>query len=337
MKKKTALLLMLCGLMFPVNAMAIDIKVNEALLELDTPPVLKDSRIYVPFRDIAQSIGAEVEWEPKTKTVTAVRSGLTVSFRIGDTSIKAGGKAVNAEAPVILENSRTLVPLRAFTEMFGATVDWDDKTKTASINIDRPESLATGSAYREVSLKVEDNGVTATSVYPSFTGNDAVTNTILTDAKKHLDAAVAELAASKEEGATAIYSSDYEVKYSDNRLISLLATHMMGFSGAAHPTSFFTCLNIDTVTGKVLSANELMGEGYDVKEKAVNAFTKIIDSEPDYGFFEDAKEELANIEDFTFFVNKEGKIEFVLDDTVIAPHAAGAVFAPTEDKVKYKG
>lgn len=48
-----------------------------------------------------------------------------------DISVKLNGKTLQFDAQPFIENDRTLVPLRKIFEAVGATVEWDDSTKTA--------------------------------------------------------------------------------------------------------------------------------------------------------------------------------------------------------------
>ncbi|HYF93186.1 MAG TPA: copper amine oxidase N-terminal domain-containing protein [Symbiobacteriaceae bacterium] len=64
-------------------------------------------------------------------------------------SVMMGGKEVAMDQPPILGNGRTLVPLRAIGEALGASVSWDEATKTAT--------LALGA--REVKVTVGTNRV----------------------------------------------------------------------------------------------------------------------------------------------------------------------------------
>ncbi|TYQ16796.1 UNVERIFIED_CONTAM: YARHG domain-containing protein [Acetivibrio alkalicellulosi] len=46
-----------------------NINVNNNIIEMDTEAIIKDDRTYVPIRYVAESLGATVEWDSKTKTV----------------------------------------------------------------------------------------------------------------------------------------------------------------------------------------------------------------------------------------------------------------------------
>jgi N-acetylmuramoyl-L-alanine amidase len=47
------------------------------------------------------------------------------------------GETVTPDAPPMIQNGRTLVPIRVIAEALGAAVEWDEKTRTATISRDR--------------------------------------------------------------------------------------------------------------------------------------------------------------------------------------------------------
>ncbi len=74
-------------------------------------------------------------------------------------SVVIDGQTVNFDVAPIIDNGRTMVPLRAIFEKMGATVSWDDATKTASaVKGDTTVVVAIGSASPTINgaLKVID-------------------------------------------------------------------------------------------------------------------------------------------------------------------------------------
>ncbi len=57
-----------------------------------------------------------------------------VALSVGGNGIYYGGEKHPIDAPAFVENDRTLVPVRAVSEAFGLTVDWEDETGTVTIN-----------------------------------------------------------------------------------------------------------------------------------------------------------------------------------------------------------
>lgn len=66
-------------------------------------------------------------------TVTPKPTSTPVSIRASDEiAVKFNGVYMEFEVSPIIENGRTLVPMRAIFEALGAKVSWDEKTQTAS-------------------------------------------------------------------------------------------------------------------------------------------------------------------------------------------------------------
>ncbi len=102
-------------------------------LAFDVPPQIISDRTFVPLRVIFEAMGAEVNWNGDTRTVTASKADTTVEMTIDNNVIKVSGKEVTLDvAPQIVED-RTLVPARAVAESFGASVGWDGDTRTVTI------------------------------------------------------------------------------------------------------------------------------------------------------------------------------------------------------------
>jgi len=90
-------------------------------------PIIINDRTMVPVRFISESLGAEVEWEEETKTVTVKYNGKTIKMQIDNSVMYTDGESVALDsAPTIREN-RTLLPLRALVESLDKKVFWDDK------------------------------------------------------------------------------------------------------------------------------------------------------------------------------------------------------------------
>ncbi|MBR5552345.1 MAG: copper amine oxidase N-terminal domain-containing protein [Clostridia bacterium] len=110
-----------------------EITTNGEAKALDVPAQIIDSRTMVPLRAIFEALGASVEWDDATKTVTSVKGDTTVKLTIGQASINVNGADKALDVPAQIVDSRTLVPVRAIAESFGCEVGWDDPTKTVTI------------------------------------------------------------------------------------------------------------------------------------------------------------------------------------------------------------
>ncbi len=118
----------------PAPNAEISVLLNSKKIEFDQLPVLEYGRTLVPLRAIFEALGASVQWDGATQTVTAVKGDTTVSLQIGSTSMYVNGVVKTLDVPAKLINSRTLVPVRAISEAFGCAVGWDGNTQTVIIN-----------------------------------------------------------------------------------------------------------------------------------------------------------------------------------------------------------
>ena len=104
------------------------------IMAFDVPAQIVNGRMLVPLRAIFEELGALVQWDASTKTVTARSGEVTVSLTIGDTSPTVNGQVVAIEQPAIIVDGRTLVPLRFVAEAFGVDVGWDQQARTVYIS-----------------------------------------------------------------------------------------------------------------------------------------------------------------------------------------------------------
>ena len=111
----------------------IKVIVNDKPVEFDVAPTIINDRTMVPLRAIFEALGADVDWDDATKTITAVKDDTTIKMQIGnDKMTKNGTESTLDSAPVIID-SRTLVPVRAIAESFGSDVSWEAETKTVIV------------------------------------------------------------------------------------------------------------------------------------------------------------------------------------------------------------
>jgi hypothetical protein len=103
-------------------------------LIFDVQPQIVNNRTLIPLRAIFEIMGANVEWNSDTQTVTATKDDTVVVLTIGDKSPTINGTRVSIDQPAIVINGRTLAPLRFVAEAFGGSVDWDGVNNTALIS-----------------------------------------------------------------------------------------------------------------------------------------------------------------------------------------------------------
>ncbi|MCL2392176.1 MAG: copper amine oxidase N-terminal domain-containing protein [Oscillospiraceae bacterium] len=123
----------------PTPSSPISVYFDGTRLSFDVPPQMIDGRVLVPLRTIFEALGADVNWNEATRTITATRDDTTVVLTIGNTTATVNGQSITLDVPPQVIDGRTLVPLRFVAESFGVTVDWNGETRTVTIS-----SLPTG-------------------------------------------------------------------------------------------------------------------------------------------------------------------------------------------------
>ena len=112
----------------------IQVKLDGKTLSFDVPPQIINDRTMVPLRAIFEALGAEVEWENETQTATATKDGITVSVTIDSNKMQKNAEEIELDVPArLVEDSRTLVPLRAISEAFGCQVEWNEELQRVDI------------------------------------------------------------------------------------------------------------------------------------------------------------------------------------------------------------
>jgi hypothetical protein len=129
---------------------AIQVEVNGRPLSFRVPPTRASGRTMVPLRGIFESLGAQVNWDADTSTITATKGATDVQLSIGDPRATVNGRTVLLDAPAMILNGSTLVPLRFVSEALGADVKWFEATQTVSITTGQAAVVAPAAATQPV-------------------------------------------------------------------------------------------------------------------------------------------------------------------------------------------
>lgn len=122
----------------------------------DTQPYLdKSSRTMVPVRFVSEALGGAVEWDGDTRTVTMTRGTIVAKLIIGKKEITVMGIKKTIDVAPVVQNSRTMVPLRFVSEAFGCAVTWDGKTRTVTIKDEGKNTYKMGSFTVEITSEDE--------------------------------------------------------------------------------------------------------------------------------------------------------------------------------------
>lgn len=101
----------------------LTVKVNGIQVNFDQQPCITNGRTMVPFRAIAEALGAEVDWDSASNKVT-ISGNKKVELIIGSTKALVDGNEFALDTPAAIVGGRTMVPLRFLGEALGAEVSY---------------------------------------------------------------------------------------------------------------------------------------------------------------------------------------------------------------------
>ncbi|WP_425320415.1 copper amine oxidase N-terminal domain-containing protein [Paenibacillus physcomitrellae] len=108
---------------------------NGKPLSFNTKPILINGNTMVPFRQIFESLGMNVNWDSKTKNIIATKADLTIKMTLDSFKATVNNKEfILTQTPFDSPDGIVYVNLRFISEAVGATVSWDNVKKIASID-----------------------------------------------------------------------------------------------------------------------------------------------------------------------------------------------------------
>lgn len=338
--KKRFLAAVTASLLFATSAFAypsIKVYVDGRAVSFDQPPVIVDDRTLVPMRAIFEAFGSNVSWHESTKTVTSTKDGDTFVLVIGQTGLHKNGQLVySMDVPARIINDRTMVPLRAIAEAFGAEVNWnpvsyditilsaedqieygfysatveaDDGTPVLSFKMDFPDSSSAGKEEISKALSIE-----AVDLVEEFMGD-------------YQEKAKNEYELKKKQGiafSPYYYLVSYEMTRDDSELVSYFGTSTQ-FTGASETNKACFSHTFYAKGGKEVELFTLIADTKEEMEDFwITSFGALIDEKPS-GFYADAKKRLEKcVDKVGYYLTKDG-IAFYLPPETIAPNESGII------------
>ena len=118
-----------------ISAPSDDVSVNisDEAVSFDRTPVIYNGRTMVPMRKIFEQLGADVDWDSSTKTVTGTRGDRKVQMTIGSRLMYVNGSQIILDTAPFILSDRTLVPVRAVAEGLGCDVSWNGDKRLVEI------------------------------------------------------------------------------------------------------------------------------------------------------------------------------------------------------------
>ncbi|GFN29897.1 hypothetical protein PCURB6_01570 [Paenibacillus curdlanolyticus] len=142
MKKLTALILAAMLLMLTFagsisaaanNKQSIQVWINDQKVQFDVPPILVKGTTYVEFKGLFKALGYSISYDEYSKVITGKSEQGTLTLNTLTGAATVNGKKQEQSAQPIIQQGRTLVPLRFIAEATNLNVKWNKESLTITI------------------------------------------------------------------------------------------------------------------------------------------------------------------------------------------------------------
>lgn len=99
--------------------------VNDKKIELETPPIIINKRTMVPLRFIVENFDGKIFWNSIDSSIKIVFPEKEILMWINNSTAYINGDKYILDAPPVIINGRTLVPIRFVAEALGSYVFWN--------------------------------------------------------------------------------------------------------------------------------------------------------------------------------------------------------------------
>jgi Flp pilus assembly protein TadD len=140
--------------------------VNGNTISLDAPPIIQNSRILVPMRNIFEYLGATVNWDSNTRTITATEGSTTIVLKPYNNLPTVNGNVVTLDTPPEIINNCTFVPLRFVSEALSCQVTWDATSQTVNISTSSGNSNTSTNGQQSSSSSNSSSALSSTTTSP---------------------------------------------------------------------------------------------------------------------------------------------------------------------------
>lgn len=135
---------------FPANTVQLSIKLKigstdversvqgaKTNSKVDVAPFIYNNRTMLPIRHVAESLGLDVQWIEKTRTVVLTDKTNRVEIPVDTNKIIVNGKVYESDTKSMIKNNRTYLPIanvaRALGLVDGKEIIWNAKTQEVEI------------------------------------------------------------------------------------------------------------------------------------------------------------------------------------------------------------
>lgn len=133
---------------------------NGMELKSDIKPIIKEGRTLVPARVLLETLGLEITWNNKTRTVIGQNSNHKIELKVDEEyGHKYNDVDLSLDISPIIVKDRTLVPVRIVAELLGLSVKWDARASKVIMETNyQTPPLSLEDAHNIMVKFVQDSG-----------------------------------------------------------------------------------------------------------------------------------------------------------------------------------
>jgi len=113
-------------------------KVGDKEETMDVAPYVKNNRTYLPVRYVAYALGvstSNILWDNANGTATLIKGDRVIQVQIKSKIMLINGAKVTMDVAPEIKDGRTMLPFRWIAQALGASVEWDEATKTVTMKM----------------------------------------------------------------------------------------------------------------------------------------------------------------------------------------------------------
>ena len=305
-------------------------------MEFDVEPIIENGRTLVPMRAIFESLGCSVTYKENDgkQFVTAIGGNNQLIIEIGAYDMCVNGNVEALDSPAVIKDGRTLVPVRAVSETFGANVKWFEDTKTVVITTKKGQhkiKAVTG----EKNIKNE-NGTTLMCITYSYPvienpeGNEYIAK-LNAQYKAYAERFVQEAESNSEDAILMLeargldyHPMEFNLSYgvqTDRKNILSVTNYGFYDLGGAHPTTTRESRTFDMANDKELALSDVVEGNDDERHTMVyDVFVKFFEENYE-GFSKETAELIDDEADNVKFYLTDNSLVLYFDLYQVASYA----------------
>jgi len=134
----TALIATSSAALFFVNAQQTSHIIIDGQRVNVSQPINRNNRLHYSVRDLADNLGADIEWNPNNNSIRITREDTTISMEIGSNRLHVPGLNTFMSTSPFLHNDRAYLPIRYIASSLGYSVSFDESQRVPVLSAQTP-------------------------------------------------------------------------------------------------------------------------------------------------------------------------------------------------------